>query len=48
MRSLYPQAFATVYQGESVLQVGAFNNWDKARQAERSLEDLGLDTYILE
>ena len=48
VRSLYPQAFTTVYQGKSVLQVGAFNNWDKAKQAERSLEDLGLDTHILE
>jgi len=45
---LYPQAFATVYQGKSVLQIGAFNNWDKAKEAERSLEDLGFDTYILE
>ncbi len=48
VRSLYPQAFATVYQGKSVLQIGAFNNWDKAKQAMRSLEDLGLDTHILE
>ena len=48
VRSLYPQAFATVYQGKSVLQVGAFNNWDKAKQAMRSLENLGLNTHILE
>ncbi len=48
VRSLYPQAFNTVYQGESVLQIGAFNNWNKAKQAKRSLEDLGLDAYILE
>lgn len=48
VRSLYPQAFATIYQGKSVLQVGAFNNWDKAKQAEQSLTDLGLDTYLLE
>lgn len=48
VRSLYPQAFATVYQGRSVLQVGAFNNWDKAKQAMRSLSNLGLDTHILE
>ena len=45
---MYPQAFATVYQGKSVLQIGAFNNWDKAQEAERSLEDLGFDTHILE
>ncbi|WP_019507531.1 DUF1565 domain-containing protein [Pleurocapsa sp. PCC 7319] len=48
VRSLYPQAFSTVYQGKSVLQVGAFNNWDKAKQAMRSLENLGLNTHILE
>ena len=48
VRSLYPEAFATIYQGKSVLQIGAFNNWDKAKQAERSIEDLGLDTHILE
>jgi parallel beta-helix repeat protein len=48
VRSLYPDAFATVYQDKSVLQIGAFNNWDKAEQAQDSLEDLGLDTHILE
>jgi parallel beta-helix repeat protein len=48
VRSLYPDAFATVYQGKSVLQIGAFNNWDKAEEAQNSLEDLGLDTHILE
>jgi parallel beta-helix repeat protein len=48
VRSLYPQAFATVYQGKSVLQVGAFNNWDKAKQTQRSLDDLGLDTHLLQ
>jgi len=48
VRSLYPEAFSTVDQGNSVLQIGAFNNWDKANQAKRSLEDLGLDAYILE
>lgn len=48
VRSLYPEAFATVYQGKSVLQIGAFSYWDKAKQASRSLEDLGLNAYILE
>ncbi|BAZ43804.1 hypothetical protein NIES4102_08060 [Chondrocystis sp. NIES-4102] len=48
VRSLFPQAFATIYQGKSVLQVGAFNNLDKAKKTQRSLDDLGLDTYILE
>ena len=48
VRSLYPEAFNTIYQGKSVLQIGAFNSWDKAKQAKRSLEDFGFDTYILE
>jgi hypothetical protein len=48
VRSLYPEAFTTVYQGESWLQIGAFSNWDKAKQAERSLVDLGLETYLIE
>jgi parallel beta-helix repeat protein len=48
VRSLYPEAFKTVFQGQSWLQVGAFNNWDKARQAERTLIDLGLETYLIE
>ena len=48
VRSLYPEAFATIYQGKSVLQIGAFNNWDKAIEAEKSLINLGLGTYILE
>ncbi len=48
VRSLYPEAFPTVYQGKSALQVGAFSNWGKAKQAMRSLEDLGLNSHILE
>ena len=48
VRSLYPEAFKTIYQGESWLQVGAFSNWDKAKQAERTLVDLGLETYLVD
>ncbi|MGF1589457.1 MAG: DUF1565 domain-containing protein [Pleurocapsa sp.] len=48
VRSLYPEAFKTIFQGKSWLQIGAFNQWDKAKQAERSLADLGLATYFLE
>ena len=48
VRSLYPEAFETVYQGESWLQVGAFSNWDKARQAEQTLVNLGLETYLID
>ena len=48
MRSLYPEAFKTIYQGEPWLQVGAFSNWDKAKRAEQNLIDLGLGTYLIE
>ena len=48
VRSLYPEAFETVFEGQSVLQIGAFNDRDKAKQAERSLAKLGLATYFLE
>ena len=48
VRSLYPQAFSTVFEGRSWLQVGAFSDRDKARQAETTLVNLGLETYLLE
>lgn len=48
VRSLYPEAFKTVFKGESWLQVGAFSNWSKAKRAERTLVNLGLETYLLE
>lgn len=48
VRSFYPEAFKTIYQGKSVLQVGAFNNWAKAQTAKRTLENLGFNIYILE
>lgn len=48
VRSLYPDAFSTVYLGKSMLQVGAFSNKDKAEGAISSLEDLGLKSYLLE
>lgn len=48
VRSLYPQAFLTVFEGQSLLQVGAFNNRDKAEEAEQNLGNLGLATYLLE
>ena len=48
VRSLYPEAFPTVYQGRTALQVGAFSNWSKAKRARRNLEDLGLNSHILE
>ena len=48
VRSLYPQAFTTVFEGQSLLQVGAFSDRDKASQAEQTLVNLGLETYLIE
>ena len=48
VRSLYPEAFETVFDGQSLLQIGAFSSWDKARQAEAALINLGLETFLLE
>jgi parallel beta-helix repeat protein len=48
IKSLYPQAFSTVYQGRSMLQVGAFSDRSKAEITSRSLADLGLNSHILE
>ncbi len=48
VRSLYPEAFPTIYQGKSALQVGAFSSRYKADRARRSLENLGFNSYILE
>jgi len=47
-RSLYPEAFKTIYQGEPWLQVGAFGDWDKARKAEQNPIDLGLETFLID
>ena len=48
VRSLYPDAFRTVYQGKTMLQVGAFSQRAKAETASRSLANLGLNYHILE
>lgn len=48
VRSLYPEAFETILDGQPWLQVGAFSDRDKAKKAEQNLADLGLATYLLE
>jgi parallel beta-helix repeat protein len=48
VRSLYPEAFETILDGESWLQVGAFSDRHKAQRAEQNLANLGLATYLLE
>ncbi len=48
VRSLFPDAFRTVYQGKTMLQVGAFSQRSKAETASRSLANIGLKSHILE
>ena len=48
VKSLYPDAFNIVYQGKSMLQVGAFSDRSKAEIASRDLADLGFNSYVLE
>ena len=48
VRSLFPDAFRTVYQGKTMLQVGAFSQRSKAETASRSLANIGLNYHILE
>jgi parallel beta-helix repeat protein len=48
VRSLYPEAFETILEGQPWLQVGAFSDREKAKQAEQNLVNLGLATYLLE
>ena len=47
VRSLYPEAFNTVYQGKPMLQIGAFSNRDKAEAAIQSLKNIGVEGLIL-
>lgn len=48
LRSRYPDAFRTIYQGRSMWQIGVFSNRDNADQALQSVKGLGLDGMILE
>lgn len=47
IRTLYPGAFATVYSGQRVLQVGLFSNWENAQQVLEDLKELGLKEIIM-
>ncbi len=47
VRSLYPDAFATSYQGQRVLQVGVFSTKENATQAYQSLQNAGLQAIII-
>jgi parallel beta-helix repeat protein len=48
VRSLYPDAFSTIYQGKSMLQVGVFSSLSRAKDAMQSLQQLGLEGIILD
>ena len=47
VRSLYPDAFATSYQGQRVLQVGVFSTQENATQAYQSLQNAGLRAIMI-
>ena len=47
VRSLFPEAFSTSYQGRSMLQVGLFSDKDNAQKAEQSLRSIGLKPIIV-
>ncbi|MGK7940432.1 MAG: DUF3747 domain-containing protein [Crocosphaera sp.] len=48
VRSLFPEAFSTSYQGRSMLQVGLFSDKDNAQKAEKSLRSIGLKPIIIQ
>ena len=47
VRSLYPDAFTTIYQGKSMLQVGVFSSENQAENVLQSLEKIGIKGVIL-
>ena len=47
VRSLYPDAFSTSYNGQRVLQVGVFSTQENAQQAYQSLQNAGLQAIMI-
>ena len=47
VRSLYPDAFITIYQSKSMLQVGVFSSQNQAESVVQSLEQIGIKGVIL-
>ncbi len=47
VKSLYPEAFKTNYQGKSLLQVGVFSTKERAQQVSQSLTNIGVRAIIL-
>jgi parallel beta-helix repeat protein len=48
LRSLYPDAFSTMYHGKPMLQIGVFSNLAHAEDVLQSLQKLGLSGVIIE
>ncbi|NES87563.1 MAG: DUF1565 domain-containing protein [Moorea sp. SIO2B7] len=48
VRSVFPAAFSTVYNGQSMLQVGAYSNRDNAEIILQTLDNLGLNGQIVQ
>jgi parallel beta-helix repeat protein len=48
VKSLYPDAFSTNYNGRSMLQIGVFSSRESAEQILQYLKERGLDGLILE
>ena len=47
IRSLYPEAFRTTYNGRSMLQVGVFSTRENAQQVIQSLQGVGLNPLVI-
>jgi parallel beta-helix repeat protein len=48
VKSLYPDAFFTNYNGRSMLQIGVFNSRESAEQILQYLKERGFDGLVLE
>ncbi|MGH2415857.1 MAG: SPOR domain-containing protein, partial [Microcystaceae cyanobacterium] len=48
LRSLYPDAFPTVYNGQSLWQVGVFSSQENAQEALQGLNNSGLRGLIVQ
>ena len=48
VRSLYPEAFSTVHQGKSMLQVGRFSQRQNAEDTLQNIQNLGWEGMILD
>ena len=47
VRSLYPEAFSTIYNQQSMLQIGVFSNQENAEKTVRTIKNIGLSATII-